>query len=263
MALSISGMSTQLALTLLDATETQEKAAIENSGAKDFVNNYNVYSFVMQAYDLSDQMFGKAMVQQILESDQSQSGSLINEMTDARFTDLYDGMGFTDNGTQNANTSNTDWQDATVQRYIDQSYINDEADQNSAVGTALEFRQKASSVSSWYDILKDANMGQFMRTVLNLPDSVASLDLDKQVQLMSNKFDITTLQDPDVVSNLVQKYAILTDAQNAAANAQNNSAVKLMGSVVSTWGSSGQFVPATLDITSIDLSSFSASKSYG
>ncbi|WP_102223663.1 DUF1217 domain-containing protein [Acidimangrovimonas sediminis] len=279
MTLSITGMSSLLALKLLDSTESTEKTLIRSTpstakaiekfkdaassitSAKDFVSNYDVYSFVMQAFDLKDQMFGKAMVQKILESDSSQSGALVNQMTDPRFTELYKSLGFTDGGTANTTFSNSDWQDQIVQRFVDQSYINDEADQNATVGAALEFRQKAPEVSSWYDILKDADMGKFMRTVLNIPDGVVNQDLDSQVALFEKKYDITKLQDPAEVEKLVQKYVIISDAQDSSTTLANNAAVTLMTGVVN--GSSGSYVPATLDITSIDMSAFSASRIYG
>lgn len=277
--LSISGMSSQLALKLLDATKDREMQVIQDgpanaraiqkfkdqagsiTSAKDLVNNYDVYSFVMQAYDLKDQMFGKAMIQQILESDKSQTGSLINKMTDARFTDFYNAMGFTSNGTQNTNFSDPAWQDQVVQRFVQQTYINDESAQNATVGVALEFRQKAPAVNTWYDILKDKNMGAFMRRVLNIPDGVVNQSLDQQVSIFKQKYDITKLQDPAEVQKLVQKYVITSDALNSAATAANNPAVALISDAAS--GSSGNsFAPATFDISSINVGALSASKLY-
>jgi hypothetical protein len=279
MSIPISGMSSSLALQLLNSTKTQELQQIQNSPetaraiasfkkgvggittAKQFVNNYDVYSFVMQAFDLKDQMFGKAMMQQILESDPSNPQSLVNQMADARFTDLYNAMGFTNGGTQNANTASASWQDQIVQRYVQQQYINEEGGQNATVKIALEFQQKAAGVTNWYDILKNKDLGQFMRTVLNIPNGVVTQSLSKQVSLFQAKFDLTTLQDPTVVSKLVQKYAVMSDAKNAAANAAQNPVVSLVSSAAS--GGSGQYVPATLNVGSIDLTALSASKYYG
>lgn len=283
--LSITGMSSQLALKLLDATETREMQTIQDSpanaraiqnfkdqaasitSAKDLVSNYDVYSFVMQAYDLKDQMFGKAMIQKILESDSSQTGSLISQMTDPRFTAFYKAMGFTSDGTQNTNFSDPTWQDKIVQQFVQQTYINDEASQNSTVGTALEFRQKAPAVSSWYDILKDKNMGAFMRRVLNLPDGMVNQSLDQQVAAFQQKYDITKLQDPAEVQKLVQKYVITSDALDSAALAANNPAVALISDAVNSPsigldGSFTNFAPATFDISSINVSALSASKLY-
>lgn len=279
MTLSIAGMSSSLALKLLDATQTQEKTLIRTdpanaraiagflkdapgiTTAKDFVGSYTVYSLVMQAFDLKDQMFGKAMVRQILESDATQSGALVNRMADARFTNLYNTLGFTNGGTANTTFASPDWQNRMIQKFVDQQYINDEKTQNAAVGIALEFRQNAPDVKTWYDILKNKDMGSFMRSVLGLPDSVATLDLTRQVALFTQKYDITKLQDPAEVQKLVQKYAVLSDSANAAASAAQNPAVVMLNATLS--GADGSYVPATLDISSIDVSALSAAKLYG
>ena len=279
MTLSIAGMPSSLALKLLDATQTREKALIRTdpanaraiaaflkaapgiTTAKDFVNSYDVYSLVMQAFDLKDQMFGKAMVRQILESDATQSGALVNRMADARFTSLYNTLGFTNGGTANTTFASADWQNRIIQQFVDQQYINDEKAQNGTVGIALEFRQNAPDVKSWYDILKNKDMGSFMRSVLGLPDGMATLDLTRQVALFSQKYDISKLQDPAEVQKLVQKYVILSDSRNAAASAAQNPAVVMLNGTLS--GADGSYVPATLDISSIDVSALSAAKLYG
>ncbi|MFC2970549.1 DUF1217 domain-containing protein [Acidimangrovimonas pyrenivorans] len=277
--LSISGMTGRLALTLLDKTKDAQLKSIENDPANaraiarfrdqvgsintvdDLVGNYDVYSFVMKAYDLKDQMFGKAMMKQILSSDPTDKTSLLNKLTDSRFRTFYNAMGFTSNGQVNVNTLKQSWQDQVVQRFVEQQYINDEGSQNDAVGTVLSFRQKVGGINSWYDVLKDKKVGQFMRTALQIPDGVVAQDLDRQVKLFEDKFDIKKLQDPAEVEKLVSKYVAISDAKNAAANAANDPGLQLISGALSSDGS-GQFVPATLDISSIDMSAFSASSLY-
>ncbi len=279
MTLSITGMSTTLALQLLNATKTQELTAVQKDPAnaraianfqKDagsittaaqFVNNYNVYSFVMKAFNLDSSMPYKALIQQTLESDSSQAGSLINKSINPQITALYKSLGFTNNGTQTSSFGSTSWQNTIIQQYVQQQYINDESSQNAAVGNALTFEQQASSVKTWYDILKSSAMTSFMQTALGLPSGMSAQPLAQQVAAFQSKFDITTLQDPTVVTKLVQKYAMLSDAQNSAANLSSNPAVAVMSGVVSS--ASGQFLSATLDVSSINFSALSAAHLYG
>ena len=274
--LSISGMTSRTALTLLDKTRDSQLTSIESDPANkraiatfrekigavatvdDLVNTYDTYSFVMKAYDLKDQMFGKAMIKQLLSSDKTDTSALINKMTDPRFRAFYDAMGFTSGGTVNANTMKTDWQDQIVQRYVEQQYINGEGDQNATVGTVLEARQKLASVNTWYDVLKDKKLGEFMRTALGIPDGVVAQDLERQKTLFEQKFDITKLQDPAQVEKLVAKYVAISDAKNSAQYAASNPVLQLIEGAVSSTGS-GQFVPATIDVTAV---TFSASSLY-
>ncbi|OOY26047.1 hypothetical protein BMI91_06605 [Thioclava sediminum] len=272
--LTISGMSSRLALNLIDRTqskqldqlakEPQHARAIsrfrENIAnihtAADLVDNYDAYSFVMKAFDLEDQMFGKAMMREILSSDSADKTSLVNKLTDPRFRKLYDALGFTNGGTANTNTSSTAWQDKIVDQYVSRQFINGEGEQNATVGSVLEFRQKLDGVKTWYSVLKDKDTAQFMRTALGIPNDVVKLDVERQKQIFEDKFDITKLKDPKEVDNLISHFVAVSDAQSFATNGAGNAAVTLMQSAVQ--GGSGQFVPATFDLTAI--ATFSASR---
>ncbi|OOY15244.1 DUF1217 domain-containing protein [Thioclava sp. DLFJ4-1] len=272
--LTISGMSSRLALNLIDRTqakqldqlaaEPQHARAIsrfrENIAdihtAADLVDNYDAYSFVMKAFDLEDQMFGKAMMREILSSDSADKTSLVNKLTDPRFRKLYDALGFTNGGTANTNTSSTAWQDKIVDQYVSQQFINGESEQNATVGSVLEFRQKLDGVKTWYSVLKDKDTAQFMRTALGIPNDVVKLDVERQKQIFEDKFDLTKLKDPKEVDNLISHFVAVSDAQSFATNGAGSAAVTLMQGAVQ--GGSGQFVPATFDLTAI--ATFSASR---
>ncbi|KFE35687.1 DUF1217 domain-containing protein [Thioclava atlantica] len=273
--LTISGMSSRLALSLIDRTqakqlqqlaqEPQHARAISRfrekiadiHTASDLVNDYDTYSFVMKAFDLEDQMFGKAMMREILSSDPADKSSLVNRLTDPRFRKLYNALGFTAGGTQNTNTASTAWQDTIVDQYVSQQFINGEREQNATVGSVLEFRQKLGGVSSWYSILKDKDMAQFMRTALGVPDDVIRLDVERQKEIFEGKFDLGKLKDPAAVDNLITHFVAASDAKDFANNGgAGSAAVTLMQSAIQ--GGSGQFVPATFDLTAI--ATFSASR---
>ena len=72
--------------------------------------------------------------------------ALVNKLTDSRFTALYEAMGFTEGGTVNTNTIDPEWQQAMVDKYVEQIYTNEYADQNETLGTVLELRNKATLI---------------------------------------------------------------------------------------------------------------------
>lgn len=266
--ISVSGMSTYNALRLADATETSQKTVLTSSGlhsraidsfleqvasietVDDLVDNYEVYSFVMKAYDLEDEIFGKAMVKKILSGDEEDDDALVNKLTDSRFTALYEAMGFTEGGTVNTNTIDPEWQQAMVDKYVEQIYTNEYADQNETLGTVLELRNKADGIESYYDLLADANLTDFIYTVLNLPSDMSALDVDKQAGILEDKFDLEDLQDPEELEKLIRRYAIIKDVQDGTATA-NSAAVTLMTGAVNARNSDGQFVPVTIDMSVI------------
>ncbi len=269
----LTGMSARMALSLVDATRDRQMELIQNS-ARDgraianfrekigqvtnvdqLIADPDLYGFVMRTFDLEDQMFGKAMVRKILESDKDDPKSLVNKLTDPRFREMYDMMGFRRGGTVNTRTNLGGWQEQMVDRYLERRFINTQADQNETVGVALEYRRQAADVKNWFDVLKNSDLSRFMRRALGMPSQSVQLDIDRQAELFAQKFDIAKLSDPQEVEKLVRKFVAISDALEGAQTA-SNAAVQLMQGAVAAGG--GQFVPITLDISAISLSGRSA-----
>lgn len=269
----ISASSSLLGLKIADATKDTQIETIKNTAqhgraietflerigdvetVDQLVDDYELYSFVMKAFDLEDQIFGKAMIKSILKSDIDDDESLINKLTDSRFKELYEGMGFGNGGTTNINTLLPSWQNDMVERYTDTIFVNNQAEQNETVAAALEFRAKAAEVENPFDILKDKEMASFMRTVLGFPDEMAQVDIDRQAKFIEEAYDLTKLQDPEEVEKLIKRFTIISDAKDGS-NVANNPIVQMMSGATSI--GSGSFVPITLDISTIDFASLKA-----
>ncbi|PYE84384.1 DUF1217 domain-containing protein [Pseudoroseicyclus aestuarii] len=273
----IAGMGASVGLTLSTATRERQMALIETGAMQSreieafrsriddiqtvdqLIADPEVYRFVMKAHDLEDQIFGKAMIRKILQSDDSEPGALINRMTDPRFEALYDGLGFTEGGTVNENTKDPAWIEGLVDRYVEQAFINDAAAQNEAVGQALTFRRDAASVRSWYDVLGNPALSRVLRGALGIPEAVAGIDLDRQVEMFAGKMDLSDLKDPREVESILRRYTALTDAKSGAA-AASSAAVQLMAGAQAS--ASGNWTPRLLDISAIDVSVLSGASAY-
>lgn len=262
--IAISGMSTLLALKLVDATEDKQHDLIRNDPrharaiehfyenieavetVDDLMADPELYAFVMRAYDLEDQIFGKAMMEKILKSNVEEDDALINRLTDSRFRDFYDGMGFGEDGIGNLNTILSGWQDKMVERYVDRHFINDNSEQNETLGTVLEFRRKVESIESPLDILTDKQMTQFFQRSLGLPSSLSGLDIDRQIDILTDKFDFEDLKDPKEVDRMITRYVAISDALSGQA-AANNGALLMLQSM----NGGANVIRGTIDVTSI------------
>lgn len=275
MVLSISGLNSQLALTLIDSTrerqleslraEPQHARAAEQfreriadiSSPKEFVQDFEVYSFVMRAFDLEDQIFGKGMIRKILESDPTDSSSLVNRLSDSRFGELHAALGFTTaSGPQSPDFSNATWQEGIVDLYYDRAFANGYADQNETVGTVLAFREEAAELNSWYDVLKNKELTGFFQTALNLPKQMSGLEVEKQAEILADKYDLSKLSDPEERERLINRYMAISEALNPQGFSANSAALTVLqsgGGLNSGW----QFVPITLDIPPVSFGSAS------
>ena len=264
----IGGVSTLLGIRIADATRDARVTAIRDSAehsraiasfkerigdvrsVDDLLADRELYVFVMKAFDLEDQIFGKAMIRKVLQSDPAEADSLVRKLTDPRFLELHNALGFGPEGVGNSSVAKPGWQQEMINRYVERQFINGQTDSSESVGTILEFRQKAPGVKNWFDVLKDTGMAQFMRTALGLPAETVRLDIDKQAALFARKFDLEKLQDPAERTRLERLYAIITDARDTSRVGQN-AAVQIMGGALRVASGGGQFVPTTLDISMI------------
>lgn len=272
--ISLGGMSTQVAVKLFDATRDKQldlagknalnarqiEAFEERIGTitspKELIADTEVFTFVMRAFDLEDQIFGKAMMRKVLESDISDRSALVNRLSDPRIREMYQSLGFGPEGGPSENFAKPDWQAEVVERFKERIVLNAAAEDNSGAGIALEFKAKAADIDSWFDVLKDRELGQFMRRALGLPDEAVKVDLDRQVALFEQKYNIKKLKDPAEVDRLVSRFAAIHDALEGVAS-QSNTVLQLMQGAVSI-GQGGSFATATINIPTISGGGYSA-----
>ena len=272
--ISLGGMSTQVAVKLFDATRDKQldlaakdalnarqiEAFEERIGGitspKELIEDTEVYTFVMRAFDLEDQIFGKAMIRKVLESDIEDRESLVNRLSDPKIREMYESLDFAPGGGPSSNTWKASWQAEMVERFKERQVLNAAAEDNTGAGIALEFKSKAAEVETWFDILKDKDMGKFMRRALGLPDEAIKVDLDRQVELFKSKYDIEKLKDPKEVDKLVSRFAAIYDAVEGV-QSQSNTVLQLMQGAVSI-GQGGGFASVTLNIPAITGGGYNA-----
>ena len=263
----LGGLGTGLAVNLYDSTRDKQLDLVARNALnarqiaafserigqigspKELIADTEVYTFVMRAFDLEAQIFGKALIRKTLESDRSDTAALVNRLTDPNIREMHIELGFAPGGGGSANFNDPQWQADMIERFKERILLNTAAEENTGAGLALEFKAKAGSINTWFDVLKDKDTAKFMRTALGLPKEVVQVDIDRQVELFKSKFDIEKLKDPAEVDRLVKRFAAVYDALEGVA-AVNNIAVTLMQGAVSA-GQGGGFNIITLDIPSI------------
>lgn len=260
------GLPTHLSLNIVERTYDQKMSTLAESGMNkreidyfnenisdvesvdDLMDDHRLYSFVMKSFDLEGNIPYRAMMEQILSSDMEDSTSLANRLTDPRLRDLASEMGFMYEGSTNLNTVRPSWREDMVDRYLTVQLESNEGEANPNVEEALYFKRKAPEITNWYSVLGDQRLSKFMRTALMLPDQIAALDIDRQVELFQDKFDIENFSDPQEIDKLVTRYSALADTSGAGAGHSTNSGAGRALSMLSTNASMG----LTSQIISID-----------
>lgn len=240
--ISIAGMGASVALNVVDAVRDREIERMRDAPAAargieafrariggietaaELIEDDEVYTFVMNAFGLEDRIFAKGMMRKILESDPDDRRSLVNRLTDPRFAKLHDALGLHD-GT--ARLVSPRRQEEVVDLYLATRFEAGISSQNEIVGAALAFRRAATEIKSPFDILKDPETGRVMRRALGLPDAVARLDIDRQAAMITQRFDLTRLSDPNEVEKIVRKFTVISEALSGA-GAMRSAAVQIL-----------------------------------
>lgn len=184
--------------------------------AEDLVKDYRLFNFVMRAYGLEDLSYARAMMRNIMEQGTDDPDALANRLTDPRYRELANDFNFARYG--EATTAFGRTQQGVVDKFIRQSMENETGLQNEGARLALYFERKAASIDSEVDLLADKALLAVVRTALQLPAQMSLASVDKQVDMIKQRFDISDLQDPEELGKFINRFLALWEVGNPSAS---------------------------------------------
>lgn len=204
---------------------------LENIGKvdtiEDLTSDYRLFAFAMKAHGLDDMTYAKAFMEKVLEEGIDSDNSFANSLSDGRYAEFAKTFNFKAFG--EATTSFTRTQQGVVDRYLRQTLEEQAGDENQGVRLALYFQRKAETIDNFYEILADPALSQVVRTTLGMPDSVASIDIDKQVEMISDRIDLETLADPEKLDKLLERFTSLWDIDHSTQSQEVTQVMQLFG----------------------------------
>lgn len=178
----------------------------------EFVDNDRIFATVMEAYGLEEMTYAKGFVRKLLEGGIDDSDSMANRLTDPRYQELAEDFNFVRTG--EATTAFSKVTVGVVDKFYQQNLEVEAGDQNAGVRLAMYFQRKAEDIETPLNILADSALLQFVQTAYSLPTQMSYQSLDKQVELIEDKFDLEDLKDPEKMEDLVNQFLISWDIQN-------------------------------------------------
>ncbi|MFJ6322739.1 MULTISPECIES: DUF1217 domain-containing protein [unclassified Rhizobium] len=165
------------------ATQAQSKRQIDYYNANigkvtnvdDFVNDYQLYSYAMEAYGLSDMTYAKAFMKQVLTSNLSDSSSFANQLNDPRYKAFAAAFNF---GTGSTNSAQTSAQEDDLIGLYQQSFTNEET---SAATETSYYSQNIGSVKTVDDLLGNTRLRNYVLQAYGLDPTYTSNDSLKQM----------------------------------------------------------------------------------
>lgn len=196
-----------------DLKEVRENAStIKN--VDDFINNRQVFNFVLKAYGMDDKPY-PAYIKKLLVEGTSDPKAFANSFVDSRIKEFVNDMGFADG--KNGKFDDAAFMDKLVQKYEVLSFEEEKGNSDGNVRLGLYFERKASSMTDWYSVLADKALSEVVITALGLPPEARLGDIDKLASLLESRIPIADFQNPSKVKSIVQRFAVLADKDNALA----------------------------------------------
>ncbi|MCR4268345.1 DUF1217 domain-containing protein [Nitratireductor sp. ZSWI3] len=192
--------------------------------ADDLLADNRLLTVAMLAHGFTDEVIDKQVLKQVLEGGIDDPESPANRMEDKRFAALAESFNFARYG-EDATTYNVT-QAPTIDKYLRQTLEEDAGEQNEGVRLALYFQRKGPELRSYYEILADKALSRVVRTALGFPEALAQADIDKQVEMIKDRIDLTDFQDPEKLQAFLTRFTTLWELENPS-NPQQTSIAAL------------------------------------
>ena len=180
-----------------------------------FVNDYQLFSYAMKAFGLSDMTYAKGLMTKVLDGGVASSSALANTLSDPRYKAFATAFDFAANGaTTTAATAATT---GTTAKYVEQTLEDNQAKTNPGVSNALYFSRHASSVTSVYGLLADSTMLSVVETAYGISTTLGQSDIDTQAAVLTKVVPIADLQDGTKVAKIVSRYTAQYDVSTSSA----------------------------------------------
>jgi hypothetical protein len=176
---------------------------------QDFVDNYRLLSYALDAYGLGDQAHNTALIKKVLEGGVSNPKSLANTLSDSRWKAFAMAFDFLGKGASSVSSANAVM--TTTGDYAEQQLESDQGAQNVGVQLALYFQRVAPTISNEYGVLADQNLLEVAQTIFGLSPSTSATGVDAQAQALSKLMPLSDLQDPKKLQQLTERFTAMYD----------------------------------------------------
>ncbi len=182
---------------------------------KEFLANDRLTKFAMESLGIDPKSVTKEQLEKIFTSNLDDSQSYVNKEMDPVFRRLVTAFNFnTDGNILHEDRSLIQTRRGlyeTLDNYLTQTLETQAGEENAGVRLALYFQRMAAGTTSYYSILADTAIQNFIKTTFGIPDELGNAGVDTQVTMMKKYFDIQDFQDPEKVKKLIARFTIMYD----------------------------------------------------
>jgi hypothetical protein len=178
----------------------------------EFMADSRLYNYALKAHGLEDMAYAKAFMRKVLTEGNRDENAFARQLSDSRYASLVESLNFETHGA--AATSFERAQKGVVDKFQRQTLEEEAGEENPGVRLALYFARTAPSIKSGMEILADDALTEVVRTVLQMPVEMASLDVDRQAAFIEEALNIEDFQDTTKVNKFLERFSAMWELQN-------------------------------------------------
>ena len=189
------------------------KVQVKNlKSPEDLYKNRRLMNFVLSAYGLDSEINSLGRVKAALNSDITDTNSIVNRLQDRRFREAAGDLLIQATGVTNLQLPTVVTR--VVDRYVSAEYEKLLGRQDPAIREARYFAKNIGKVTSIYDLLGDNVLRSVVTEALGLPRSLAIQPIESQAEAIRRRLDITQFKTAAVSQPAQTRANAVTDVTN-------------------------------------------------
>ena len=206
--------------------------------AEDLVGDYRMLSVALKAFGLESDIGNKAFIRKVLESDLSDSKSLVNRLSDKRYLKFAEAFGLS-SGKIDPEALGKTISDSYVQREFESRVGAGDETMRLAMNARRELQAMAGRESSnntlWYEVMGNTPLRKVFQTAFGFGDSFGQLPVERQLQEFTQAAErrlgtgqLTEIATEEGIERLITNYLARSQITTSAAQNRYSAALTLL-----------------------------------
>lgn len=189
--------------------------------AEALVSDRRLMRISLEAFGLEADVASRAFVRKVLEGGSESGESLANRLTDPRYAAFAKAFGFGDK--TGARTSLSTFPNEIMARWKERRFETAVGTVDNGMRLAMNARRELATIATgggserakWLKVMGSIPLRTVVQGALGLPQSFASVDLDRQVSLLQRRMDsalgsetVSQLSDPQKLDSLIRRFLV-------------------------------------------------------
>ena len=221
-----------------------------------FVGNYRLLSYALNAYGLGDQINSTALIKKVLAGGVANPKALANTLPNPAWKKFAAAFNFGATGA--AAPSSSASVSTTTTGYVEQQLESDQGRADPGVQLALYFERVAPTVTSSYGILGDQNLLETVQTIFGLSPTANASQIDAEAAAVKKLVPPTDLADPKKLLQLAERFTANYDANYGPSSNATSSLTIASGNTNSTVSAASTVLSSIVSANATTISSLTS-----